>query len=156
MTKPTDLELRQLAEECGVGWAAGIPGMYDFIRVFAHKVLDRWGTPNAKPRDPIHTVQGPAAIVYECGNLYAKVKLCGEAFGTTKVGDRLYNEPIPPSDDTSMLDWLSHAGPVSICLVVDRPHDGEYEVSTDYVTGYGRTLREAIRAALVAQGEKLG
>lgn len=98
----------------------------------------------------------PAAIVHECGNLYAKVKLCGEAFGTTKVGDRLYNAPVPPSDDALMLYWLSHAGPVSMCMVVDRPHDGEYEVSTDYVTGYGKTLREAIRAAMTAQGDKLG
>lgn len=31
-----------------------------------------------------------AAVVLECGNLYAKVKLINEAFGTTKVGDKFY------------------------------------------------------------------
>lgn len=47
-------------------------------------------------------------------------------------------------DDTALLDWLALAGPTSICLVIDRQHDGEIEVSTDDVTGYGKTLREAI------------
>lgn len=202
MTKPTDKELKKLAEESGIGWAAGLGGMDDFLRNFASAVLDRWGTPPqpasqpttkiclldefekvldalknwnneddlmwiqyreqvlrsaiAQERIAASTVQGPAAVVHECGNLYAKVKLCGEAFGTTKVGDRLYSAPVSPNDDADLLDWLAHAGPVSICMVIDRPHDGEYEVSTDYVTGYGETLREALRAAIVLQGEKLG
>ena len=39
------------------------------------------------------------------------------------------------------------AGPTCICLVIDRPHDCEVEVSTDDVTGYGKTLREALDAA---------
>ena len=47
-------------------------------------------------------------------------------------------------EDAARLDWLALAGPVSICVVIDRPHDGEVEVSTDDVTGYGKTLREAI------------
>jgi len=57
-------------------------------------------------------------------------------------------------EDAERLDWLALAGPVSICVVIDRPHDGEVEVSTDDVTGYGKTLREAIDAALAAQGGK--
>ena len=51
-------------------------------------------------------------------------------------------------EDAERLDWLALAGPTSICLVIDRPHDGEVEVATDDVTGYGKTLREAIDAAM--------
>ena len=50
-------------------------------------------------------------------------------------------------EDAALLDWLALAGPVSICVVIDRPHDGEVEVATDDVTGYGKTLREALNAA---------
>ena len=50
-------------------------------------------------------------------------------------------------EDAARLDWLALAGPTSICLVIDRPHDGEVEVSTDDATGYGKTLREALDAA---------
>ena len=50
-------------------------------------------------------------------------------------------------EDVARLDWLALAGPTSICLVIDRPHDGEVEVSTDDATGYGKTLREALDAA---------
>lgn len=60
-------------------------------------------------------------------------------------------DPTPPAqaadsvlEDAARLDWLALAGPTSICLVIDRPHDGEVEVATDDVTGYGKTLREAI------------
>lgn len=59
--------------------------------------------------------------------------------------------PTPQADsvleDAARLDWLALAGPVSICVVIDRPHDGEVEVATDDVTGYGKTLREALDAA---------
>jgi len=62
--------------------------------------------------------------------------------------------PTPPAqaadsvlEDAARLDWLALAGPTSICLVIDRPHDSEVEVSTDDVTGYGKTLREALDAA---------
>lgn len=50
-------------------------------------------------------------------------------------------------EDAARLDWLALAGPTSICVVIDRPHDSEVEVATDDVTGYGKTLREAIDAA---------
>lgn len=50
-------------------------------------------------------------------------------------------------EDAARLDWLALAGPTSICVVIDREHDGEVEVSTDDVTGYGKTLREALDAA---------
>ena len=57
-------------------------------------------------------------------------------------------------EDVARLDWLALAGPTSICVVSDRPHDGEVEVSTDDVTGYGNTLRAAIDAARAAQDGK--
>ena len=67
--------------------------------------------------------------------------------------------PTPPAqaadsvlEDAARLDWLALAGPTSICLVIDRPHDGEVEVATDDVIGYGKTLREAIDAAMKKGG----
>ena len=68
--------------------------------------------------------------------------------------------PTPPAqaadsvlEDAARLDWLALAGPVSICVVIDRPHDGEVEVATDDVTGYGKTLREALDAARKQGGQ---
>lgn len=52
MTEPTDAELGQLAEECGIGWAAGLGGMDDFLRTFTRAVLAKWGTPPAVVGDP--------------------------------------------------------------------------------------------------------
>lgn len=48
------------------------------------------------PPAPQQEAQEPVAIVVECGNLYAKIKLSGEAFGATKVGDELYRAPTAP------------------------------------------------------------
>ena len=45
MTEPTDAELGKLAEECGIGWGAGLGGMSDFLSAFARAVLAKWGTP---------------------------------------------------------------------------------------------------------------
>ena len=36
-----------------------------------------------------------SAEAIECGNLYAKVKLKGKAFGSTRVGDIFYTAPQP-------------------------------------------------------------
>lgn len=64
----------------------------------------------------------------------------------------LYTDPKPAAQDADRLDWLERAGPTSICLVMDRQHDGEIEVSPDDgPTGYGKTLRAAIDAAIAAQ-----
>ena len=49
MTEPTDAELGKLAEECGIGWAAGLGGMSDFLSAFARAVLAKWGTPQPAP-----------------------------------------------------------------------------------------------------------
>ena len=45
MTEPTDAELGKLAEECGIGWGAGLGGMSDFLSAFARAALAKWGTP---------------------------------------------------------------------------------------------------------------
>lgn len=64
----------------------------------------------------------------------------------------LYTHPQPAAQDAERLDWLERAGPTSICLVMDRQHDGEIEVSPDDgPTGYGKTLRAAIDAAIATQ-----
>ena len=64
--------------------------------------------------------------------------------------------PVAQGDamDSWRLDWLALAGPVHICLVIDREHDGDVEVSLDGATGYGKTLRAAIDAARAAQEVK--
>ena len=46
---PSDAEIKKLAEECGIGWAAGLGGMDDFLRAFARAVLAKWGTPQPAP-----------------------------------------------------------------------------------------------------------
>lgn len=53
---PSDEELEKLAEECGIGWAAGLGGMDDFLRAFARTVLAKWGTPQPVVREPLHAV----------------------------------------------------------------------------------------------------
>ena len=45
MTEPTDAELGKLAEECGIGWGAGLGGMSDFLSTFARAVLAKWAAP---------------------------------------------------------------------------------------------------------------
>ena len=44
---------------------------------------------------PQPLVVEPVAEVLECGNLYAKVKLLGDAWGSTSVGDKFYAAPQP-------------------------------------------------------------
>ena len=53
MTEPTDAELGKLAEECGIGWAAGLGGMSDFLSAFARAVLAKWGSPQPVVREPL-------------------------------------------------------------------------------------------------------
>ena len=60
------------------------------------------------------------------------------------------------AEDAARIDWLERAGDVSFSIVVDAPHDGEFSLYTDVTshdTMYGKTLREAIDAAMSA-GEK--
>lgn len=59
---PSDEELRQLAEECGIGWGAGLGGMDDFLRAFARAVLVKWGTPQPVVREPLTDEQINALI----------------------------------------------------------------------------------------------
>ena len=52
MTEPTDAELGKLAEECGIGWAAGLGGMSDFLSAFARAVLAKWAAPQQEAQEP--------------------------------------------------------------------------------------------------------
>ena len=66
MTEPTDAELGKLAEECGIGWAAGLGGMDDFLRAFSNAVLAKWGTPQPSPAplsESIDQVERALAII---------------------------------------------------------------------------------------------
>ena len=52
MTEPTDAELGKLAEECGIGWGAGLGGMSDFLSAFARAVLAKWAAPQQEAQEP--------------------------------------------------------------------------------------------------------
>ena len=56
MTEPTDAELGKLAEECGIGWGAGLGGMSDFLSTFARAVLAKWAAPQQEAQEPVATL----------------------------------------------------------------------------------------------------
>ena len=66
------------------------------IALLKRSLLDAEAAPQPSPKAAPVTQQAGYAEVIECGNSYAKVKLKGEAFGSTKVGDIFYTSPQPP------------------------------------------------------------
>lgn len=54
--------------------------------------------------------------------------------------------------DAVRIDWIARHTDFEHSIVVDRPHDGEYEVQTGRIIAYGKTFREAIDAAMKEQG----
>ena len=68
MTEPTDAELGKLAEECGIGWGAGLGGMSDFLSAFARAVLAKWGPQPQAGAVPL-TGEYPALVCDYCGAL---------------------------------------------------------------------------------------
>lgn len=74
---PTDAELKKLAEECEIGWAAGLGGMDDFLRAFASGVLAKWGAPQPAPLMPRGDSAAPQlramATNYPPGHLWDKL-----------------------------------------------------------------------------------
>ena len=50
--------------------------------------------------------------------------------------------------DTERIDWMAHAGDLDISVIQDAPHDGEFLVRADFVSGYGETIRAAIDSAI--------
>lgn len=107
---------------------------------------------NCHEATPQQGAQEPVAIVVECGNLYAKVKLSGKAFGTTKVGDELYRAPTAPmplsdaAKDAARYRWL-----------IDQ-HWIQTEVDWRLIsTDQDSTIKQldaAIDTAIAAQGGK--
>ena len=75
----------------------------------------------AAPKAAPVTQQAGYAEVIECGNSYAKVKLKGEAFGSTRVGDIFYTalqqdepvgEVVSASCDHATVRWLHQTSSV--------------------------------------------
>jgi hypothetical protein len=105
--------------------------------------------PTTQP-SPQQETQEPVAVVVPCHTPSGKRVALYSAKQDLPIGTQLYTAPQPSpvaqgdALDAALLDWLELAGPVSICLVTDRDHDGEVEVSTADVTGYGKTVRAAI------------
>ena len=63
------------------------------IALLKRSLLDAEAAFQPSPKAAPVTQQAGYAEVIECGNSYAKVKLKGEAFGSTKVGDIFYTAP---------------------------------------------------------------
>lgn len=74
-----------------------------------------WSTQQPAPA----TQQAGSAEVIECGNLYAKVKLKGEAFGSTRVGDTFYAAPQPPTTAQAAESVPAIQGEVNVQLDTD-------------------------------------
>jgi hypothetical protein len=58
--------------------------------------------------------------------------------------------------DAERFDWIArqHLEELSFALVIDRPHDGEYEVWGDHREPvYGKTFRDAIDAAMQKESD---
>lgn len=87
---PSDEELRQLAEERGIGWAAGLGGMDGFLRAFSSGVLAKWGAPQ----------QG---VLESSEDLYWKLH------GLSKIleGSGLIDESRSPDAYTTILDAMA-------------------------------------------------
>jgi hypothetical protein len=105
--------------------------------------------PTTQPA-PQQEAQELAAVVVPCYTPSGKRVALYSAKQDLPIGTKLYTAPQPSpaaqvdAMDSGRLDWLALAGPVHICLVIDREHDGDVEVSLDGATGYGKTLRAAI------------
>jgi hypothetical protein len=56
--------------------------------------------------------------------------------------------------DTDRLDWLGRQdlNDTDLGFVHDAPHDGEVSIGIGYATYYGKTLRDAIDAAIASKG----
>ena len=77
------------------------------------------------------TPPAPAAVVIECGNLYAKVKLTDEAFGTTKVGDKLYRTQAADSVLAELAGADRRAGAAERALAVCKEDVARFEQVRD-------------------------
>ena len=70
----------------------------------------------------------------------------------------VYPHPAPAVDgavllDAERLDWISRNPDFSSSIVVDRMHDGEYEIFGDNCGPfYGETFRDALDAAMKGEG----
>ena len=115
------------------------------------KVYESTAEQQAPKTAPV-TQQAGYAEVIECGNSYAKVKLKGEAFGSTKVGDIFYTAPQPapaPLSDDVVKDAARYR------WLIDQ-HWIQTEVDWRLISTHQdstiRQLDAAIDAALAAQG----
>lgn len=131
---------------------------------FARAVLAKWGSPavageQVAIREAISHFRlthwadedGGLGLADALAQLYGDDDIGRASEELDMLADAIASIATPPAqaadsvlEDAARLDWLALAGPTSICVVFDRPHDSEVEVATDDVTGYGKTLREAI------------
>ena len=92
-------------------------------------IADRYGNADAasdmramltEAPQPQPLVVEPVAEVLECGNLYAKVKLLGDAWGSTSVGDKFYAAPQPQQPAINQCDGCRSGQELRGSLHVDR------------------------------------
>lgn len=55
--------------------------------------------------------------------------------------------------ESARIDWINRQDltDISMQIVVDAPHDGEYYVGGDRSEGYGKTLRDALDACIAKE-----
>lgn len=96
--------MAQVTETVARGILAGQGYTDNEVRQLAHHWLASHGQASV-------TQQAGTAEVVECGNLYAKVKLRGDAFGSTNVGDVFYSapQPAPQQEAQNPMAWHEQA-----------------------------------------------
>ena len=65
-----------------------------------------------------------------------------------------WNLLIGDCQDSKRIDWIARNPDFSCQIVVDRPHDGEYEVSDGDALYYGATFREALDEAMKGETDE--
>ena len=98
------------------------------IALLKRSLLDAEAAFQPSPKAAPVTQQAGYAEVIECGNSYAKVKLKGEAFGSTKVGDIFYTAPQQEAQEPAFVD-------VSLRTAIAKAVYQQVRVEFDYKLG---------------------
>ena len=136
--------------------SGGFPGSFAEVQMrdFADRThaLRMQAAPKAAPV----TQQAGYAEVIECGNSYAKVKLKGEAFGSTKVGDIFYTAPQPEHDlkdvPCACCGYMTHHREHMGCIRAAAPKAAPGELSADSLRHQNKLLAETLGACILASG----
>ena len=136
------------------------------IALLKRSLLDAEAAFQPSPKAAPVTQQAGYAEVIECGNSYAKVKLKGEAFGSTKVGDIFYTAPQQEATKAAPGELKDHQI-LAITTAYEQgvgkghqayksgkeianPYDSAYGCDLAWQYGYGEGKEQAQRATKAA------